>query len=249
MTCIRATGLAFAALLGALALPAAADDYSICTDETGEKQIAACTRLITARKLDRTRLRSALEHRGRAYADKDNFDRAIGDYNEAIRLDSKVASAFENRGLAYANKRDFDRAIADLTEAIRLDPKVASAYANRGWTYGQKGDYDRAIGDYNEAIRLDPKVASTFENRAWAYDKKGDFDRAITDYNEAIRLDSKAASTFVSRGVAYLTRATTTAPSRTMTRRSGSIRNARTLTTFAVSPIISRATTPEPCQT
>ena len=61
---------------------------------------------------------------GRAYAKKGDYDKAIADYTEAIRLDPKNAEAYCNRGHAYEEKGDYDKAIADCTEAIRLDPKV-----------------------------------------------------------------------------------------------------------------------------
>ena len=63
---------------------------------------------------------------------KGDNDRAIADYNEAIRLDSKSTLAFIGRGDAYANKGDRDRALADYNEAIRLDPNNALAFCNRG---------------------------------------------------------------------------------------------------------------------
>ncbi len=95
-----------------------------------------------------------------AYAAKQDYERAIADFNEAIRLDPKSAVTFHFRGLAYAAKQDYDRAIADYDEAIRLDPKSATIPVyDRGQAYAAKQDYDRAIADFNEAIKLDPKFA------------------------------------------------------------------------------------------
>ena len=97
--------------------------------------------------------------RGCGYGEKGDYDKAIADYTEAIRLDPKFATAYYGRGVAYGEKGDYDKAIADYTEAIRLDPKLAEAYCSRGIAYANKGDYDKAIADYTEAIRLDPKLA------------------------------------------------------------------------------------------
>ena len=55
---------------------------------------------------------------------KGDNDRAIADFNEAIRLDPKSSLTFRNRGDAYTDKGDHDRALADYSEAIRLDPKA-----------------------------------------------------------------------------------------------------------------------------
>jgi tetratricopeptide (TPR) repeat protein len=70
--------------------------------------------------------------RGASYNNKGEYDRAIADLNDAIRLDPNLAFAYTNRGFSYNNKDECDRAIADLSNAIRLDPNSAAAYNNRG---------------------------------------------------------------------------------------------------------------------
>jgi tetratricopeptide (TPR) repeat protein len=141
--------------------------------------------------------------RGVAYDVKGDHDRAILDYDQAIRLNPKYADAYRDRGLTYFHKGDYDRAIRDHDQAIRLNPKDADTFFGRGWAYDAKGDHDRAIADYDQAIRLDPKYANAFNNRGNAYAAKGDYARAIADYAQAIRLDAKNASAFNNRGAAY----------------------------------------------
>ena len=102
--------------------------------------------------------------RGIKYGQKGNYDRAIADYNEAIRLDPNFAKLYNNRGVAYAYKRDYDRAITDFNEAIRLDPDFVDVYNNRGGMYYDMKDYDRAIADYTEVIRLDPNNTDAYDN-------------------------------------------------------------------------------------
>lgn len=61
--------------------------------------------------------------RGQAYAELGAFDKAIGDFNEAIRLSPNDAAAYFNRGLVWEKKGDKDKAISDLNKARQLDPK------------------------------------------------------------------------------------------------------------------------------
>ena len=61
---------------------------------------------------------------GTAWFDKGDFDNAIRDYTQAIRLDPKSAVAYCNRGLAWSNKGDFDKAIAAYAEAGDFDLAV-----------------------------------------------------------------------------------------------------------------------------
>ncbi|BAZ08591.1 TPR domain protein [Calothrix sp. NIES-4071] len=141
--------------------------------------------------------------RGTAYVYKKDYNRAIVDYNQALKLDPNYDYAYYNRGLAYYNKKDYDRAIADYNQALKLDPNYANAYYNRGLAYDYKKDYDRAIADYNQALKLDPKNANAYIGRGLAYYNKKDYDRAIADYNQALKLDPNLALAYYNRGLAY----------------------------------------------
>ncbi|KAB8334921.1 tetratricopeptide repeat protein, partial [Scytonema tolypothrichoides VB-61278] len=145
----------------------------------------------------------AYNYRGNSYANKKDDDRAIADYNQAIKLDPNFALAYNNRGNSYANKKDDDRAVADFNQAIKLDPNFAYAYNNRGLSYANKKDDDRAIADYNQAIKLDPNYALAYNNRGNSYANKKDDDRAIADYNQAIKLDPNLAYAYNNRGNSY----------------------------------------------
>jgi tetratricopeptide (TPR) repeat protein len=140
---------------------------------------------------------------GNAYRNRDDYDRAIADYTEAIRLDPSLASAYVSRGILRYSRKSYDDAIADYTEAARIDPNHAYIYRfDRGMAYRDKKDYDRAIIDFNEAIRLDPKYIAAYFGRGSAYRGKKEYDPAIADYTEAIRLDPNVGAYFV-RGTAY----------------------------------------------
>lgn len=198
---LLAAGLAWAS--SAPAQPSV--DFKLCAGDTGtaDERIAACNRAIKSGRLSDADLASTYYNRGIEWRGKREYDRAIADYTQALRLNPKHASAYINRGIAWRDKREYDQAIADYTEAIRLDPKYASAYNNRGNAWSDKRDFDRAIADYTEAIKLNPDYASAYYNRGIAWRDKRDFDRAIADYNEAIRLNPKDGSYYNSRGIAW----------------------------------------------
>ena len=197
--CVIAVSLSFAA-------NAKRDrDWDACNGSDADASIAGCTNVLSRGKRETQSDRAtAYNNRGWSYSQKDDHDRAIADYDEAIRLDPNFALAFVNRGWSYERKRQYDRALADYNEAIRADPKYSLAYNNRGWLRHLQGDYDRAIADYGEAIRLDPKDPTAYINRCGAYNRKGEPDRAIPDCEAAIRLDPKGASGgYSGRGDAY----------------------------------------------
>jgi tetratricopeptide (TPR) repeat protein len=141
--------------------------------------------------------------RGWDFYQKRDYDKAISDYNEAIRLNPNYAEAYNNRGIVYDDKKEYDEAISDYNEAIRLNPNYAWPYNNRGSAYTSKKEYDKAISDLNEAIRLDPNNALAYNNRGYVYFNKRDYDKAISDLNEAIRLDPNLVRAYNNRGAVY----------------------------------------------
>ena len=146
---------------------------------------------------------ASYSNRGIAHDNLGQYQRAIEDYREAIRLKPDYAEAYNNRGAAYHNLGQKQRAIEDYNEAIRLKPDHADAYYNRGITYRELGQYQLAIEDYNEAIRLKPDAVDAYYNRGIAYYNLGQKQRAIEDYNEAIRLKPDYVDAYYNRGLTY----------------------------------------------
>jgi lipoprotein NlpI len=100
-----------------------------------------------------------LRARGVAYYLKGDFDRAIADYDEAIRLNPKDRDALGLRGNAYKTKGDFGHAIADHDQLVQLDTRDARAYFARARVYWQSASFAKSLADLDQAIQLDPKSA------------------------------------------------------------------------------------------
>jgi tetratricopeptide (TPR) repeat protein len=172
--------------------------------------IAACTSAIRSGDVQGTGLVAAYLYRGNRYADRGDDDRAIADYTEAIRLNSKSDYAFYRRSRIYAKRKEHDRAVADANEALRLNPNNVRALEVRAYSNALKGSFDSAIADYREAIKLKPEraesvrgnLAYALRSRGREYDGKGEYDRAIADYSEAIRL-SPTPALLTRRGYDY----------------------------------------------
>jgi tetratricopeptide (TPR) repeat protein len=205
-----------AGLLGVAANAQTQQQVEWCNNKGGafapDLVISGCTAAIQSHK-EPQYLAFAYVNRGDAWTHKRDYDRAIADYNEAIRL-GPSPRAFSNRGIVYFNRKAYDRAIADFTEAIRLNPNIAYAFKDRADAYKAKEafedddykakeDLDHAIADYSEAIRLDPNFTQAYVTRGRILHGKRDYDRAIADYNHVIRLDPKAVDVYVNRGSAF----------------------------------------------
>ena len=140
--------------------------------------------------------------RGKMFLNEGEWDTAIREFTEAIRLNPNFAEAYGYRARANERQRNDEQALANANQALQLNPhlEIAVTFTARGNVFMNMGDYDRAIADHSEAIRIDPNFEIAFRNRGLVHFRIGDFDRAITDFTEAIRLDSNSAGAHFLRG-------------------------------------------------
>jgi tetratricopeptide (TPR) repeat protein len=152
--------------------------------------IEGCTAVIDSGKATPGIIAEALVNRGDAYRLRHNdIDRALADYDLAIRTMPGFARALASRGFVYLFARpEPDRAITDFNEAIRLDPTSANVFYYRGVAWSNKGDWDRAIADYDQAIRLRPTFSIAWRDRGKARQAKGDIAGGAADLVEAERI-------------------------------------------------------------
>ena len=73
-----------------------------------------------------------LFNRGLVHHNQGNYQLAIADFTEALKLDPNNALVLATRGDAYRMQGEYDKALADFTEALRLDPTNAVAHINQG---------------------------------------------------------------------------------------------------------------------
>jgi tetratricopeptide (TPR) repeat protein len=85
------------------------------------------------------------------------YEAAVRDYDEAIRLNGEDVNAYYNRGASHFALEDYSVAIADYDAVIRLDPEFADAYSKRA-------DAHEAVGNAEAAAR-DRSVAAVFQSQ------------------------------------------------------------------------------------
>jgi tetratricopeptide (TPR) repeat protein len=185
-----------------VARAAAADDFTTCANESGDIAIAACNRAIASGTYTGNDLASVYSNRGIKYKRKGDIDRAIADYDQAIRLNRRFAAAFYNRGNSYAFKDQSERAAQDYSEAIRLRPNYPQAFNNRCAVRAFLGQLAQALADCNESLRIRPNNADTLDTRAYVHLKMKNYAAAIADYDAAVKDLPKQASVLYGRGLA-----------------------------------------------
>ncbi|MDB4889707.1 MAG: repeat precursor [Gemmatimonadetes bacterium] len=134
-----------------------------------------------------------LNAHGLASTEKGEYDKALEEYDQAIRLKPDFASAYKNRGVTFAQKGDYDSAIRDFDQALKLKPDMASAFNSRGLAHQSKGDFVKSVQDFDEAIKLRPDNATALKNRGRSQFFQGKFAEAAADLEKGGSYDSTNA--------------------------------------------------------
>jgi tetratricopeptide (TPR) repeat protein len=147
------------------------------------------------RDIDSYRMRSQL------WNDRKDYDRALADLDQAIRLAPDRATAYVDRGSVLAlGKQEVDRGLTDLNRAIELAPKMALAYRTRALIWGEKPDRPRMKSDLDTAIQLDPSDARAWFLRQVYWFQEGNAEKALADIDQVIRLDPDSTRAYQYRG-------------------------------------------------
>ena len=121
--------------------------------------------------------------------EKQLYEAAIENYNQALQIDNIDANTFYKRGNVFYNLKDYNRAITDYTQAININPNFSKAYIKSGLARFYLADYYGAIEDYTQAIRINSYDAVAFKNRGNVRSFVGDSQGAIEDYTQARKIN------------------------------------------------------------
>ncbi len=141
----------------------------------------------------------AFRIRAKVKYDKGQYEAAIADLNEALRIRPDSATAYFGRGVAKTQLRQYEAAIVDFDAALRIKPDSATAYSNRGAAKGLLKQYEAAIADFDAALRIKPD-AKVYFGRGVAKTQLRQYEAAIVDFDEALRMKPDYFAAYKGRG-------------------------------------------------
>ena len=121
-----------------------------------------------------------------------NPEKAIKDFERAIKIDPKRPGGYLGRANCHNTMGKYKESIADYDRALKIDAGLANAYVNRGIAYAQLGENDKAITDYEKALELDPKIdnAPGFVKRL--FDNVPNKEKGIRKHLEALKKEQES---------------------------------------------------------
>lgn len=116
-------------------------------------------------------------------------DKAITEYEIAVKLDKNYAPAHNNLGYAYQRKGEFDKAIEAFKKYSKLLPDEANPHDSIAELYKKMGNYEESINHYKMALELKPTFAFSHRNIGENLIYMGNFEEARYMFEEVQKLD------------------------------------------------------------
>jgi len=117
-----------------------------CNDASGDVAIGACGRAIGSGQFAGTALANLYIDRCIEWSRKADYDRAIADCDQSIKLNSNSRLAHIHKARALLGKQDFKGAIVEANVAVNLPVPGNDPYG-----FVVRGDVERALGRGDEA--------------------------------------------------------------------------------------------------
>jgi len=149
------------------------------------------------------RFTAAFNNRGISYFEKKEYDSAIADFNNVLKLDPHKVITHYYLGNCYLEIRNYELAQNNYSIAIQNGFSDTSVYINRGLCRYKMGNYNSALEDLTIVIKMDSTSVKAFTYRAQCYFAINDYDHAIADYKTLIMLDPQNSTNYYNLGCIY----------------------------------------------
>ena len=140
-----------------------------------------------------------LIEKGIEHHDAREFEQAIENYEEALKIDPTSMIATYEIALSYLAMRDYENASKFSTKVINSNDKdlLAGAYGVKSESLAEMGKVDEAIKLLEEALRKNGDDYNLHFNLALNYFNKGDLDKTIQHVDYALNLNKSQSGAYL----------------------------------------------------
>ncbi len=138
--------------------------------------------------------RAALLMEGRQY------EQAIADFTQALRLIPGDAEALGCRGECYGKLGRDQEALADFMRALATKPLLYRTWGSRGVFHSERANWSQALADWQQARRLAPERPRYWYLVGRALAELGRYDEALPYLDRAMELGESDPLVYTWRG-------------------------------------------------
>jgi tetratricopeptide (TPR) repeat protein len=140
---------------------------------------------------------------GCTYDAINDFDKAISNFNLAIKLEPNYVDALYNLAHTYQKMKKFNDAVTYYKKAIEIEPTYASAIYNIGYLYELLKEYNLAETYYNMTLGVNKNHAKSIGGLAGIAAQRGDLNESVKLYEQAIQIDSSIPELYFNLATVY----------------------------------------------
>lgn len=125
---------------------------------TPSEALEICDIALSQEQLSNTNRAATLTNRGILHMREQRHERALQDYEAAMKLSPGMPEAKINLGAMFYYVGRYADAVAALNEGVKVEDHEAraAAYYNRAIAYERLGNVDAAYSDYRSALLVQP---------------------------------------------------------------------------------------------
>jgi tetratricopeptide (TPR) repeat protein len=176
--------------------------YNDMGEFSDEQSIRGCSDLISQRGITGDSRAQAYKLRGDRYRIARDYERALADYNQVIRMRGDHPGAYYRRSEVYLAQGLYDLALADAERVIAMVPDTPGGYRVRCEVRIAKGEVDAARRDCNQALEINSIDTAALAARGVINLRARANQEAWTDFDASIFNGRREARTLYGRGLA-----------------------------------------------
>lgn len=138
------------------------------------------------------------------YYNKQDYEKAVAGYQEAIGLSSSNWAYHFNLGLAYKKLNKLCEAREAFSQAVQLNPNSFSANKELGELLAREEQYEAAAGYYRKAVELSPNDPDAHYNLGACLVNLGQGEEALGHFQKAVELKPDYAEAYFQMGSIYI---------------------------------------------
>lgn len=177
--------------------------YNSANSFSPEQSIRGCSDIISMRTVTGDGRAQAYKLRGDRYRELRDYERALADYDQVIRMRGDHPGAYYRRSEVYLAQGQYELALADANRVIEAAGDTPGGYRVRcEIRLAQNVELDAARQDCDRALEINTIDTAALAARGMLNLRTGADQEAWSDFDAAIFNGRREARTLYGRGIA-----------------------------------------------